>query len=777
MSNAIFIKSSKPKKLSLDKIGQLEDDLEINPLDYNKWTKYLDNVVAKDNQEQARKAFERYLDIFKFDGAQWNNYIKYELSRGEKEKAEALFQRCFAITENVDLCRLYVDYVRSVTDMITGGDKARGTIIQAFEFAVDKVGIDVQSDPLWQDYINFIKSWTPGANWEQQQKIDLIRKVYKKALVVPMENIETLWTQYTRWENELNQATAQKFVSEKSAEFMAARSWNTEWQNLTKKKLKRSIIPHGLDNESVQTQMKYWTSWLQLEKKNSLQIKDETLLQKRINYVYKEATYALPFVPQLWFEYVKHLLNDNEESNLSNCISILNEGLKLNPKSLLLSFQLAELYEKDSSFGNAKGIYNQVISKLSLDHEIVSKKMSDLYERIKPTEENKGEDEEEEEEEEGDSNDNKAATENEINGNSNSAVNGHGRPNLPRRPNIPSLPQIPTNLAPTEDAMDLDMAQPASQARSGLSGLELRDLSRFKKERNELVDAITLTYVKFMVASKRAEGMKEARDVFRQARKNESVGYQIYVENALLEHYADNKKTALKVFGVGQKAFPTNGKFLLNFLDYLIMTNDVDKLRSTIQSSDTSISKEISQITEELTLVGLDPILKEEKEQQLSMQKSYLKKLYKRYISFSANHLSLDITSSFAKKYEQLFPDDDPVDLFTDRYKLGNANIIKRSELKQDDPDDYDQPRKRQKVSFAFDNDESVSAVKSIQESSRIEQEVIEEEQQDASSFVGPSIVALMSALPNASYFGLPSESVFNSDKLVTLFSNLPNMT
>lgn len=773
MSNPIFIKSNKPKKLSLDKIGQLEDDLETNPLDYNKWMKYLDYVVAKDNQEQVRKAFERYLDIFKFDGVQWNKYIKYELSRGEKEKAEALFQKCFAITENVDLCRLYVDYVRSVTDMITGGDKARGTIIQAFEFAIEKTGIDVQSDGLWQDYINFIKSWTPGANWEQQQKIDLIRKVYKKALVIPTENIETLWSQYTRWENELNQATAQKFVSEKSAEFMAARSWNTEWQNLTKKKLKRFINPHGIDNETVETQMKYWASWLLLEKKNSLQIKDEDLLQKRINYVYKEATYALPFVPQLWFEYVKHLLNDNEESNLSNCISILNEGLKLNPKSLLLSFQLAELYEKDNSFDNAKVVYDQVISNLSQDHKTVSEMLDELYERIKPKVEDTNGDEEMEEEDESEMGGNDKS-----NGVSNGDLSGHGLPTLPRKPNIPSLPQIPNNLAPVPNTDDLIPTRTSEQANSVLSGLELRTLMRLKKERDQLVDEITLTYVKFMIASKRAEGMKEARDVFRLARKNESVGYQIYIENALLEHYADNKKTALKVFGVGQKAFPTNGRFLLEFVDYLIMTNDVDKLRSTIQSSDTNISKEISQITEELTLDNLDPILKEEKEQKLNLQKTYLKKLYKKYISFSANHLSLDITSSFAKKYEQLFPEDDPIDLFTDRYKLEDINIIKRNELNQDDPDDHiAQARKRRKVSFNFDGIDSKSAVQSIQESSRREQEVIQEEQQKDSSFVGPSIVALMSALPNASYFGLPSESVFNSDKLITLFSNLSNLT
>lgn len=107
------------------------------------------------------------------------------MNRGEKEKVETLFQECLDLTDNVELYRLYVDYVRSVTDFVTGGEKARATVVQAFEFAINKVGLDILSDTLWQDYIGFLKSWSPSANWEQQQKVDLIRKAYKKFLIIP----------------------------------------------------------------------------------------------------------------------------------------------------------------------------------------------------------------------------------------------------------------------------------------------------------------------------------------------------------------------------------------------------------------------------------------------------------------------------------------------------------------------------------------------------------------------------------------------------------------
>ena len=55
----------------------------------------------------------------------------------------------------------------------------------------------------------------------------------------------------------------------------------------------------------------------------------------------------------------------------------------------------------------------------------------------------------------------------------------------------------------------------------------------FENEQKRLSDAITLTYVKFMIASKRSEGIKEARNVFKQARKFTDIGYQIFIESAL----------------------------------------------------------------------------------------------------------------------------------------------------------------------------------------------------------------------------------------------------
>ena len=46
-------------------------------------------------------------------------------------------------------------------------------------------------------------------------------------------------------------------------------------------------------------------------------------------------------------------------------------GLVLNPKSMLLTFQLAELYERDNSFNNAKIVFKNLLDALQKDYNSV----------------------------------------------------------------------------------------------------------------------------------------------------------------------------------------------------------------------------------------------------------------------------------------------------------------------------------------------------------------------------------------------------------------------
>lgn len=48
---------------------------------------------------------------------------------------------------------------------------------QAYDFALDKIGMDINSFDIWNDYVNFLKSVEAIGSYAENQKITACRKV------------------------------------------------------------------------------------------------------------------------------------------------------------------------------------------------------------------------------------------------------------------------------------------------------------------------------------------------------------------------------------------------------------------------------------------------------------------------------------------------------------------------------------------------------------------------------------------------------------------------
>lgn len=64
---------------------------------------------------------------------------------------------------------------------------------QAYDFALDHMGMDFFSYSIWTDYIVFLKNVDVAGSYAENQKISQIRKIYHRGIVIPMLNVETLW--------------------------------------------------------------------------------------------------------------------------------------------------------------------------------------------------------------------------------------------------------------------------------------------------------------------------------------------------------------------------------------------------------------------------------------------------------------------------------------------------------------------------------------------------------------------------------------------------------
>jgi cleavage stimulation factor subunit 3 len=123
-------------------------------------------------------------------------------------------------------------------------------LAQAFDFALEKIGMDLHSFSIWSDYIQFLKSVEAVGSYAENQKITAIRKVYQKAVLTPIIGIEQLWKEYIQFEHNINPVISEKMSLERSRDYMNARRVAKELENVTKG-LNRNLpaIPPTLTKE------------------------------------------------------------------------------------------------------------------------------------------------------------------------------------------------------------------------------------------------------------------------------------------------------------------------------------------------------------------------------------------------------------------------------------------------------------------------------------------------------------------------------------------------
>lgn len=163
-----------------------------------------------------------------------------------------------------------------------------------------------------------------SSTWEEQQKMDMVRKAYQRAVQTPLDNIEKLWSDYESFEVKLNRITAKKFMSELSPAYIQARSVG---RDLTKHvaALYPSEAPLAANSKpelSLPTVPSFtiperqlvgkWKAYLKWEESNPLMIeeKDKKDLHNRIQLVYRKALVRMRFYPEIWYTSLSTLVCD-----------------------------------------------------------------------------------------------------------------------------------------------------------------------------------------------------------------------------------------------------------------------------------------------------------------------------------------------------------------------------------------------------------------------------------------------------------------------------------
>ncbi|KAI4455289.1 rna cleavage stimulation factor [Holotrichia oblita] len=277
---------------------------------------------------------------------------------------------------NIELWKLYLTYVKETkASLPTYKEK----MAQAYDFALDKIGMDIHSYPIWNDYVNFLKSVEAVGSYAENQKISAVRKVYQRGVINPMVGMETFWKDYILFEQAINTIIAEKMSIERSRDYMNARRVAKELEVQIRgiNRNAPSVPPCGSNEE--QKQVELWQKYIAWERSNPLRTEDTALLTRRVVFALEQCLLCLGHHPDIWYqaaqflEYSCKVLQEKGDVNASKMFSEEAANMferatsSLLSKNMLLYFAYADYEEGRLKYDKVHQIYQKYLDIQDID--------------------------------------------------------------------------------------------------------------------------------------------------------------------------------------------------------------------------------------------------------------------------------------------------------------------------------------------------------------------------------------------------------------------------
>ncbi|KAI8071752.1 hypothetical protein BC940DRAFT_293627 [Gongronella butleri] len=522
-----------PTAAFIDKHSQrrerLEQRLSANEEDIDAWESLLSDASQTGDVPAIRDVYERLLKVFPTSAKHWIGYLEMELGYSNFTEAEALFTRCLKSVLSVDLWKFYLSYIQRINGGNDLSEEARTVIEKAFEYVLNHVGIDKDAGSIWVDYLYFLRSTETSGTWEEQRKMDNMRRTYQRAISIPLNNVEQLWKDYDQWENNLNRLTAKKFLSERSTAYMTARTALRESRSMTDALLKKSLArkPRGTDSEAKQLSL--WKKYIAWEKGNPLHLEESAGVVERVSFAYQQALLVFRHFPELWYDYAMYFM---QQGKPDRSMTILKQATDVLPMSLVITFAYAELCEANDKMDDVKVAYDALLERLDQQAIKAQKDAQDQVDQLQQ-----------------------------------------------------ELTQEISDMNLGDD-VDGELREKV-RARERQVKREQEDIQLQGKKRVEDISRqCTMIWIAYMRMERRVEGIKAARGIFSRARKSPYRTFHVFIASALMEYH--NSKDAVvagKIFGLAAKSFGDDPDFVCQYLDFLIQMNDDNNTRALFERS------------------------------------------------------------------------------------------------------------------------------------------------------------------------------------------------
>ncbi|KAH6670972.1 mRNA 3'-end-processing protein RNA14 [Plectosphaerella plurivora] len=607
-----------------DLAASLESRVQEDPRgEMDSWLGLMAEYRRLNQLDALRQVYERFIQHFPQSAEIWVEWIKLELDCMNTTAAEALFQRSLLTVADVRLWTTYINYIRRRNDLVNDPNgAARQVISQSYEFVIDNVGMDRESGQLWKDWIQFIKSGpgqVGGGGWQDQQKMDQLRKAFHRAIAVPMTAVTDLWKDYDQFELGLNKATGRQFIQKRSPGYMTAKSASLQMDRKLGR-LQRTTLPRlapmpgFAGDQEFKEQVEIWKDWIQWEKEDPLVLKDEEpeAYYSRVLYAYKQAVMALRFWPEIWVDAAEWSFANNINRNgIDMGSKFLTDGIEANPESVLLALKHGDRIEMTHPAGDTD---ESKEARAAAIREPYDRVLDTLYKMIVKLKE-RGEKE--------------IAKAKQAAEQMDAANRGSEDRNDDDDDNVPRI------------SHGEEMVKAVKQGND--SQIEL------------MKRTISFVWTALCRAIRRVVGKGSPnsglRKIFIEARTRGQLTSEIYTAVALIEHHVYKDIAGTKIFDRGAKLFPDDETFMLEYIKFLHSKDDSTNARVAFETC-------VNKLT------------------QSAESKHKARSLYKYFHKYESQYGELSSIAALEKRMAELWPEDPKLSHFSNRFSTETFDPI-----------------------------------------------------------------------------------------------------
>ncbi|KAK5731530.1 mRNA 3'-end-processing protein rna14 [Elasticomyces elasticus] len=572
-------------RLPHDKVGRLEDRIRDDPKsDVEAWWELISHYRDKDQLDNARSVYARMLEVWGMNPTIYLSYLQLENTVFDRHRIETLFGTALPQIPSLPLWTQYLSYLRRVFPLIPDPDgQNRSTILAGFTAVLEAVGQDPESANLWREYIDFIKSGPGvlgGEGWQDKQKVDQLRAAYQAAVKVPSGGVMAVWKEYDGFEMGVDKRGARKFLQEVSPHYMTARTAEKQLGGILVG-LDRGVVARlppveGCEgDDAFAAQVGKWRGWVEWEKSDPLVLREEDVgvYRKRIVFVLRLAVVGLRFWPRIWAEAAGWCFEQVGDAGVVAEFSamgdaFLDEGLKANPESVLLTLKKADRLEE--GFHSGGSAEEAVVVREGGELEGVFEPcLGALYGLVKKGRER--------------------------------SERGVGEVKAYFAGLEPEEEKVVEGKDDDGDSNAGSEASPVllqkEMGRAEQMAARIKSITDAAKAQQKILSkTISALWIAKMRAFRRVQGQgapgkprKGFRGVFAEARPRGQLSADVYVASALMEWHGYKDPSALKIFERGMRLFAFDEEFAVGYMQHLINTNDLTNARVVFETTVTKI--------------------------------------------------------------------------------------------------------------------------------------------------------------------------------------------